>query len=120
MRTLYIACDGKEFENLNECKEYENNLKLKKSSLIMLDCNYKKLNFNEYKNLDRLLERCYYIKIGSNDDLELLKHSSLYVLDEIGEYYYDDNANWWESIDYEIDILERKLKEFKYVKERLN
>lgn len=118
MKTLYVANDGKVFDNSYECEVYENAQRLENSSLIMLDCNCKELNFNEYENLDKLLEKCYCIKIGSNDDLEILRNSSLYLPNEIGEYYYDDGFNWC-PIDYKIDKLETQLKKIKNAKEIL-
>lgn len=43
MRTVYIADDGKEFDNELDCKEYEYGLNIKNNNIIFLDINREKI-----------------------------------------------------------------------------
>lgn len=123
MRTLYIACDGKEFENFDECKKYENGLKIDHADcIVMLDENGYELDYS--KGIEELMHKCYYIKIGSDKDLKILKDSDTkYLLPErVGEfvYMYDDfkDKPWWRNINYEIQKAREKLRILEKVKKK--
>lgn len=59
---VYIADDGKEFDDIDECESYENRLAGQK--LIMYD-------YSETRC--ELVENCWYVKLNNQEDIEAFK-----------------------------------------------
>ena len=119
MRVVYIAEDGTKFDNKIECKTYEQKCNMKNCGIVMLDTNGENLEVN-----DGNYERCIYIKITNDKDLEIIKQMSYNVgsysdPEEFGEFYWDDSGEWC-LIDDRIEELENELKSLKEAKEKLN
>lgn len=119
MRTVYIADDGTEFDNELDCESYEYELNVKNNTIIMFNEEGELLDSSNYMNI----ENCYYIKIKTNNDLEILQkiyeYTGFIVPNEIGEFYYDDSDrfdNLWHSIDDRI----KELNKLKNIKEKMN
>lgn len=119
MKIVYIADDGTEFDNELECNEYEHKCNMKNCGIVMLDVNGEKLEVT-----DENYEKCMYIKITNNKDLEIISQMSYNIgsyskPEEFGEFYWDDSDEWY-LIDDKIEELENELEELKKVKEKLN
>lgn len=119
MRTVYIADDGTKFDNELDCENYEYELNVKNNTIIMFDEEGEVLDSSNYMNI----ENCYYIKIKTNNDLEILQkiyeYTGFIVPNEIGEFYYDDSDrfdNLWHSIGDRIE----ELNKLKNIKEKMN
>ena len=120
MRMVYIADDGTEFDNEIECNEYEHECNMKNSEIIMLNSNGKKLEIT-----DENYERCSYIKITNDKDLNIIKQMGYNIglyenPEEIGEFYWNYEDEYWIKIDDRIEELESDLEELKIIKEKLN
>lgn len=119
MRTVYIADDGKEFDNEYDCKIYDYKLKIKNNTIIMFDKEGKELDSSNDMNI----EYCHYIKVKTYKDLEILQEiyecTGFTVPEEIGEFYYGDGDTWY-LIDNKIKELEEELNKLKNIKEKMN
>lgn len=119
MKVVYIADDGTEFNNEIECKSYEYESNIKNNTIIMLNKEGDKLDSSNDMNI----EHCYYIKVKTNKDLEILQkiydYTGFTVPYEIGEFYYGENDSWY-LIDNRIKELKDELNKFKNIKEKLN
>jgi hypothetical protein len=113
MKTIYIADDGKEFEDEDECLEYEKIEKMKAQNVIneihAFDDNFKEINIKDYLesyNLCGMLRHIYHVKFDSlnaatyfdtllNDynDVRISKDNEL----KADIYTYNDMTNSWES-----------------------
>lgn len=104
---------------MNDCTRHDYELKLKNNTIIMFN--------NQGELLDSLndmnIEHCYYIKVKTNKDLEILqnieKHTGFTVPNEIGEFYYDDSDSWY-FINDRIKELNNELNKLKNIKEKMN
>lgn len=119
MRVVYIADDGTEFNNKIECESYEYESNIKNNTIIMLNEEGDKLDSSNDMNI----EDCYYIKVKTNKDLEILQeiyeYTGFTVPYEIGEFYYGKNDSWY-LIDNRIKELKDELNKLKNIKEKMN
>ena len=91
---LFIARDGKEFNDEGECLDYENELNIK--SIEAYDKNFNKVDF----------ERATYVVIHSDEELNLITEVCDYNglisegLCEVGlfRFNYDYRINKWEKV----------------------
>lgn len=116
MRVVYIADDGTEYDNEYDCQMHEN----KNNKIIMLDEEGKELDSSNNMNI----QSCYYIKIQTNKDLEILQkfyeYTGFAVPEKIGEFYYNYDNDTWRFINDRIKELKYELNKLKNIKEKLN
>lgn len=100
--TVYIACDGKEFDDRDDCVNYE--FQLKEKQLLFFDS----------KLFPSNLDNCTYIYIRTEAELEILQElcdfsdiSCVGLIDGPGVYMYEDRRDKWLNISKTID----KIKE---------
>lgn len=76
-REVYIACDGAEFDDENDCRAYE--VGLVEKSFEMYDCHLAK---------DENLDSCCYVRLTSNEDVErFIDCCNYYGICSDGIYY---------------------------------
>ena len=119
MRTVYIADDGKKFDDEYDCKMHDYELKIKNNTIIMLNEEGYKLDSSNDENI----EYCYYIKVQTDKDLEILQkiyeYTGFTVPNKLGEFYFDDSDTWY-LIDDRIKELKNELNKLKNIKEKMN
>lgn len=92
VKYIYIACDGKEFEDEYECMKHEH---------AVLE---RRLHFyaRDFKEAD--LDSCMYVKLISKADVDILIQLCDFEgitrdgLEEEGIYMYEERANRWVNI----------------------
>ena len=115
-KTIYIAFDGKEFDNEYDCREYELNTKLKDigDDLLLYDKNGKKI---EKIDNQLLAESIDYIVVKSEKAyeyfVEQMDYFGLnypdYYNSQICSYYYDYDENEWINIEDRVQCLQLEI-----------
>lgn len=104
MKTIYVAEDGKQFEDGDECLDYEfqKNIldKLPSSSISFYDKNKNKMSYpKNYEDVEKIYCYSFYISIGDEKDAPLLAEINSYYgfffPDEIGEWHFDEEILYW-------------------------
>ena len=115
-KTIYIAFDGEEFEDYNECERYESkelqdkygrNLLVynEKNELLPLDCDY------------RLSQESVYAICKTEETLNylnnVLKDNNVNQINYYGKFpvsfYYDFNTGKWKEIATHIKELQKEI-----------
>ena len=115
-KTIYIAFDGKEFENYSECERYESKELEDKygKDLLVYDNNGKLLPFdNDY----HLSQNSVYVVCKSEEALNFLnKMFSVNSVNKIyyegnfpASFYYDFETDEWEEIEHRIKELQDEI-----------
>ena len=115
-KTVYIAFDGKEFDNEYDCREYELNTKLKDigDDLLLYDKNGKKI---EKIDNQLLAESIDYIVVKSEKAYEYFVEQMDcfglnypdYYNSPICSYYYDYDENEWINIEDRVQCLQLEI-----------
>ena len=114
-KTIYIAFDGKEFEDYSECERYESKELQNKygESLVVYDKDGKKISLGEDY---RLCQDSYYITCktkGALDYLNEIFDRYVNTIDYDGKFpasfYYDFTANRWKEIATHIKELQKEI-----------
>ena len=115
-KTIYIAFDGKEFDDEGDCREYELNTKLKDigDDLLLYDKNGKKI---EKIDNQLLAESIDYIVVKSEKAyeyfVEQMDYFGLnypdYYNSPICSYYYDYDENEWINIEDRVQCLQLEI-----------
>ena len=115
-KTIYIAFDGKEFENYSECERYESKELEDKygKDLLVYDNNGKLLPFdNDY----HLSQYSVYVVCKSEEALNFL--NKMFSVNSVNKIYYEDNfpasfyydfeTDEWEEIEHRIKELQDEI-----------
>ena len=115
-KTVYIAFDGKQFDDEGDCREYELNTKLKDigDDLLLYDKNGKKI---EKIDNQLLAESIDYIVVKSEKAyeyfVEQMDYFGLnypdYYNSPICSYYYDYDENEWINIEDRVQCLQLEI-----------
>ena len=115
-KTIYIAFNGKEFDDEGDCREYELNTKLKDigDDLLLYDKNGKKI---EKIDNQLLAESIDYIVVKSEKAyeyfVEQMDYFGLnypdYYNSPICSYYYDYDENEWINIEDRVQCLQLEI-----------
>ena len=115
-KTIYIAFDGKEFEDEYDCREYELNTKLKDigDDLLLYDKNGKKI---EKIDNQLLAESIDYIVVKSEKAYEYFVEQMNYFGLNYPDYYnspicsycYDYDENEWINIEDRVQCLQLEI-----------
>lgn len=123
MITKYVADDGTEFEDEDQCLEYE--LRNKKFyGFVAYDFRKEPISIKDYCCLDDFVDDFRAIKVT---DYEGWREFELYCrengvcfydgLDDIcekGLYFFDDDHDYWISWEYEYEKLRNLRKNYDY------
>lgn len=125
--TKYIADDGKEFEDEDECLDYERGIKvLKAYGFRVYDRQGKEIFPKDYvKDMDEFSYDAYYIKVENirgweefedlcNDEFDTYFYDGLDEISETGLYFKDDDHDCWTNWDYEYEKLREIRKKMDY------
>ena len=115
-KIVYIAFDGKEFDNEYDCREYELNTKLKDigNDLLLYDKNGKKI---EKIDNQLLAESIDYIVVKSEKAYEYFVEQMDYFGLNYPDYYnspicsycYDYDENEWINIEDRVQCLQLEI-----------
>ena len=115
-KTIYIAFDGKEFDNEYDCREYELNTKLKDigDDLLLYDKNGKKI---EKIDNQLLAESIDYIVVKSEKAYEYFVEQMDYFGLNYPDYYnspicsycYNYDENEWINIEDRVQCLQLEI-----------
>ena len=115
-KTVYIAFDGKKFDDENDCREYELNTKLKDigDDLLLYDKNGKKI---EKIDNQLLAESIDYIVVKSEKAYEYFVEQMDYFGLNYPDYYnspicsycYDYDENEWINIEDRVQCLQLEI-----------
>ncbi len=127
--TKYLADDGTEFEDKDECLDYERKQKLGDlKGLKFYDSDFNELTIDQAENCEQLISDAYYIKCTDGNDLDNFKE----VLDEEycgwsgfdcagwrnvdreGLFFFDKDSDCWMSWDEWYDKLRDIRKKLNY------
>lgn len=108
IKRTYIACDGIEFENREDCIAHEADIN---AELILLrecrffDSNRNRIELNEYEHLSNIASETYYMYVASEAAIRIL--ATLFAEygfrcpwsedncnQQIGHYVYMDDNGW--------------------------
>lgn len=125
--TKYIADDGKEFDDEDECLDYERGIKiLKVYGFRAYDRQGKEIFPKDYvRNMDDFNYDACYIKVENIrgweefeelciDEFETCFYDGLDNISENGLYYKDDDHDCWTSWDYEYEKLRNIRRKMDY------
>lgn len=125
-KTIYVACDGKEFESEEECQGYENEHSYSKfhESITVLDENGKEIVEWWENNPDYFYGLYFATKEAQQAFSEffgatILPWYSNYYMESVGEkvdyvgthwVYFDDDE--WHCLEKDLEIAQSKYKEW--------
>ena len=100
--TIYYSEDGKAFDNISKCRDYENNL-LKNSTIECWDCQGVKIDDISKHSINDI----YVIKLNSEKDKTafniLFENCDIYCPEKLNTFYMwnEENNKFMTSRDYE-------------------
>lgn len=104
MKTIYVAEDGKQFEDMDDCLDYEfqkNTLDmLPSSSISFYDKDENEMPYpKNYEDAEKIYCYSFHISIGDEKDAPLLAEINSYYgfffPDKIGEWHFDEKTLYW-------------------------
>lgn len=116
----YIAEDGTEFEDEDECLDYEKGMLLTDFSnrgLRAFGCNKNELSVENYKNIESLLDDSWFIIIPNrvkDEFAEAIRSGCWYNYfpdcihnseDDENLFYWDGNEDCWKNYKHELATL---------------
>ena len=116
-KTIYIAFDGKEFEDENECERYESKKLEDKygKDLLVYDNNGKLLSFdNDY----HLSQNSVYVVCKSEEALNFL--NKMFSVNSINKIYYEGNFPASFYYDFETDEWEEIAPRIKELQDEID
>lgn len=97
---VYIANDGKEFDDYDDCVEHE--IKLAEASMEFYDSDFEKSD----------LESCTYVEVNTPEEIEALIDLCKYygishkgISEKTGIYMYYDRGDTWKNISDAVDRI---------------
>ena len=125
--TKYIADDGKEFEDEDECLDYERGLKIHKVyGFRAYDRQGKEIFPKNYvSDMDDFTYDAHYIKVDNvkgweefeelcNYEFDTYFYDGLDEISQTGLYFKDDDHDFWTNWDYEYEKLRNIRKKMDY------
>lgn len=118
IKIAYVALDGTEFEDKEECKEYEMTLKVNRFANFVRFCDG---NLESLPLTPEGFDNALYIRIDDAEAMAFVEE----LADSIGQYapweyndailtattglyYFDDDQDGWHLAEYELHKLEEK------------
>lgn len=99
-RFIYIAKDGREFDDESACEAYE--IELTEKTIKFYDSNFEKSD----------IESCTYVELNTAEEIETLKDLCRYfgishkgITDKTGIYMYIDRGDAWKNISAAVDRI---------------
>lgn len=106
MRIVYVAEDGREFDNQYKCELYEQRQKVIKRNLRSRFFNHdgKPMNIND---LGKCVEEGWYMEIATIEEaLFIAEYAEEYYglvlfegMPQVGRFYFDEESEEWRSIE---------------------
>lgn len=125
--TKYLADDGKEFDDEDECLEYERRQKAKDFyGFKCYDKNGNPLDFRKYLgDMDEFAWDVKCVKVDDikgwndfenfcKDDCDVYFDNGLDDICEKGLYYYDEDHDYWENWEHEYEKLRIIRKKYDF------
>lgn len=104
MKDIFVACDGTEFEDEDDCIDYE--YKLAENKLSCYDENFEKV----------YLDNCDYVDATTEESLELFRELCKHYgfnrtgIAGVGLYWYEPKADTWVNISQIMSDFEKCKK----------
>lgn len=104
MKTIYVAEDGKQFDNEYDCLDYEFEkdvlYKLPSSSISFYDKDKNKMPYpKNYEDVDKIYNYSFHISIGNEKGASLLaeinSYCGFFFPDEVGEWHFNKEISGW-------------------------
>lgn len=125
--TKYIADDGKEFDNEDDCLEYEKGIEIKKAyGFKAYDRQGKEIFPKDYiSDINDFIYDVYFIKVENikgweefeelcNDEFDTYFYDGLDEISETGLYFKDEVFDGWMSWDEQYDKLREIRRKIGY------
>lgn len=120
MEIIYKAFDGKEFDDEEECLDYELKIKTenftKNNHLAFFDKEGNRLDISIFKALNE----AEFISISTEDAFEIVERigdkSCLGYPSDCGLWQWDDDHDKWIRVDYKIEELTKILNLYHKIK----
>ena len=108
IKRTYIACDGVEFENREDCLAHEADINIE--LIILSECRFfdhrrNRIEFREYEHLSKIVRESFYMYVASEAAIRIL--ATLFAKydlrcpwsddkcnQQIGHYAYMDDNGW--------------------------
>lgn len=112
-----IANDGKEFDNVEDCLLYEEDLEREKNGFLKLKESYVGFNFVDDEIEVTSVEDGAYLYIKKCVDIDSVRNyldqeEGIYIegIEDTGLYYYDNHKDKWVSVEQIIDDLAKEIE----------
>ena len=125
--TKYIADDGKEFDDEDECLDYERGIKIHKGyGFKAYDLQGKEIFPKDYvRDMDDFTYDVHYIRVDNvkgweefeelcNYEFDTYFYDGLGSISQTGLYFKDDDHDCWTNWDYEYEKLRNIRKKMDY------
>lgn len=109
MKIIYMADDGKTFESLIDCKNYEEKNEERRISneIVAFNVGGKKLTYDNEENLEGFLDEACFLYVKTDEAMELLQKAGFYIEDN-KKLVYNEAIDGWISLEREYkDTLEK-------------
>ena len=129
MKTIYISNDGKFFDTIYDCQDYENSIKISKAisdgELKLITNDFKVLttrDFLDYTECARQLGSVYFFCCTNKDVLQILDtyYDTAGWFDTNTYYFYDEMFETWRRLDDEIISLKKTILKLTNIKNLLS
>lgn len=104
-REVYIASDGTEFDDENECEGYE--MRLIEEQMLFFDSEFRRT----------VIERCAYAVLRTDEEVKQFKHVCDYMgyadrgLNQSGVYMYSESDDRWLNLYEVMENIERVMRD---------
>lgn len=114
MKTFYMSKDGKTFDTIYDCQDYEDSVKISKAisngELKLITNDFKVLtahDFSDYSEISKQLGSVYFFYCTNKDVLQILDtyYDTAGWFDTNTYYFYDEMFEAWRRLDEEIASL---------------
>lgn len=111
MKIIYVAEDGKTFESLIDCRNYEEKNQEKRISneIVAFNMVGKKLKYNNEESLEDFLDVAYFLYVKTDEAMELLKRMR-FEIESDKKLVYNEAVEGWVSLETEYKETIEKAK----------
>ncbi len=127
-KIIYVAIDGREFDNEKKCIEYENSLRMNGlcKSTLFLNGQFEIMNFQTLNP-----EQIFYIYVNNDDDKKAIDeyftnhwcsspfsedyHQSVDLSKHSGWFYFDTKEEEWKHFETEVQVYKNMENNFSQI-----
>lgn len=123
MKAIYIADDGAQFDDEDECAKHDHEVKLNAINFTILGPDFNKIDTSDFDRIERIGT---YLTIPTSESLKIIRDFlydflglTITKLDHPGIFKLNENQGIWEDIDELIEIHQNELDKLVGAKKKL-